>query len=166
MPPVLIENNILRMYKNILYSLLIILCTSWEANGQNSLSADSLPYPAILSDMLNVQVVQDSSITLLLQEKIAGITHSEKEGTGWRVQVFSSNTPVQAKTDALTLEARLKESINQPIYIVTSPPFIKVRIGDFRTQEEALNFKNELIELFPDLVGDTYIVRDEHIKIR
>ena len=143
MPPVLIENNILRMYKNILYSLLIILCTSWEANGQNSLSADSLPYPAILSDMLNVQVVQDSSITLLMQEKIAGITHSEKEGT-----------------------ARLKESINQPIYIVTSPPFIKVRIGDFRTQEEALNFKNELIELFPDLVGDTYIVRDEHIKIR
>ena len=101
-----------------------------------------------------------------MQEKIAGISGVSKEGIGWRVQVYSSNIPVQSKSEALTLEAKLKDAIDQPIYILSTPPFIKVRVGDFRTQEEALSFKNELIGLFPELVGDTYIVRDDHIKIR
>lgn len=127
---------------------------------------DTLPYPQIFMDMPNVRIVQDSSVTRLMQEKIAGVGFSAMEGTGWRVQVYSSNTPVQSKAGALALEAKLKDAISQPVYVVSTPPFIKVRVGDFRTQEEAQAFKNELLALFPELVGDTYIVRDDHIKIR
>lgn len=127
---------------------------------------DTLPYPQIFLDMPGVRVVQDTAITILMQEKIAGIIGSGKEGTGWRVQVYSSNTPVQSKSDALALETKLKDAIDQPVYIVSTPPFIKVRVGDFRSREEAQAYKKELLTLFPELVGDTYIVRDDHIKIR
>ena len=116
--------------------------------------------------MPNVHIEQDSAITRLMQDKIAGIGASEKEGIGWRVQVYSSNVPVQSKSEALTLETKLKDAIDQPVYIVSTPPFIKVRVGDFPTQEKAQAFKAELIKLFPELIGDTYIVRDDHIKIR
>lgn len=126
---------------------------------------DSLPCPDILR-MENAVIVQDSAITLLMQEKIAGIVHGETEVSGWRVQIYSSNTPVQAKTEALSLEERLKDVIDQPIYIVSTPPFIKVRIGDFLTQEEARAYKDLFIQQFPDMVSDTYIVRDDHVKIK
>ncbi len=153
------------MNKHIL-TLSLLLAFVAMGRAQSPASPDSLPYPQIFTDMPNVHIVQDSSITQLMQEKIAGISGVSKEGIGWRVQVYSSNIPVQSKSEALTLEAKLKDAIDQPIYILSTPPFIKVRVGDFRTQEEALSFKNELIGLFPELVGDTYIVRDDHIKIR
>ncbi len=154
------------MNKHIPTLFFLLLAFAALSNAQSPASADSLPYPQIFTDMPNVHIVQDSSITQLMQEKIAGISGVSKEGIGWRVQVYSSNIPVQSKSEALTLEAKLKDAIDQPIYILSTPPFIKVRVGDFRTQEEALSFKNELIGLFPELVGDTYIVRDDHIKIR
>ena len=137
-----------------------------NTNTQEPAIEDALPYPQIFTDMPNVHIEQDSAITRLMQDKIAVIGASEKEGIGWRVQVYSSNVPVQSKSEALTLEAKLKDAIDQPVYIVSTPPFIKVRVGDFPTQEEAQAFKAELIKLFPELVGDTYIVRDDHIKIR
>lgn len=147
-------------------ALSVLLAAAVYAQTPPPGTQDTLPYPQIFNDMPNVQVVQDSAVTRLMQEKIAGVGADGREGTGWRVQVYSSNTPVQSKTDALAMEARLKDAISQPVYIVSTPPFIKVRVGDFRTQEEAQAFKKELIELFPELVGDTYIVRDDHIKIR
>lgn len=41
------------------------------------------------------------------------------------------------------------------------PPFWKVRIGDFRTYEEAKEYKKLFVEQFPSIMGDTYIVRDK-----
>ena len=125
-----------------------------------------LPAPAILEEMQNARIVQDEAVTRLLQEKIAGVVHGTIEVPGFRVQVYSSNRPAVAKTEAVKLKERLEGSISMPVYVISAPPFIKVRVGDFRTQEEAASFKSELMEVFPDLVGDTYVVRDEHIKVK
>ena len=125
----------------------------------------SLPYPAILSDMPEGTVVQDSAVLQLMQEKIAGVVRGVVEMPGYRVQVYSSNRPAIAKSEAIKMEERLKAEIDATVYIVSSPPFIKVRIGDFITKQEALDFKNEFIQKFPDLTGDTYVVRDD-IKVR
>ncbi|MCR4664835.1 MAG: SPOR domain-containing protein [Paludibacteraceae bacterium] len=151
------------------FALVALLSVIFAGHAQQTVrtnTADSLSYPKILTDMHNVRIVQDPAITQLMQAKITGINQEEKEGTGWRVQVYSSNVPVQSKQEAQALETKLKDAVSQPVYILSTPPFIKVRIGDFRTQEEAQAFKAELIALFPELVGDTYIVRDDHIKIR
>lgn len=120
----------------------------------------------IIQDMTNVTLVQDSSITILMQEKRDGIVRGVKEMPGFRVQIYSDNTPGKAKTEALQLEERFSKALNQSVYVISAPPFFKVRIGDFLTIEQANEYKKEFLDSFPDMVGDTYVVRDEHIQVK
>ena len=108
----------------------------------------------------NVQIVQDSTMDVLLDEAING-KHEIIEMDGYRVQVYSSNQQQTAKTEALELEAKLKEKVNQTIYVQYLPPFWKVRLGDFKTYDEAREYKKLFVQIFPSMMGDTYIVRDK-----
>ena len=107
-----------------------------------------------------VQIVQDSTMAVLLDEAVNG-KRELVEVDGYRVQVYSSNQQQNAKGEALALEARLKDKINQTLYVQYLPPFWKVRIGDFRTYDEAKEYKKLFVQQYPDLMGDTYIVRDK-----
>lgn len=120
-----------------------------------------LPYPAILVEMPNARVVQDSMVTLLMQEKIAGVTRGVMEMQGFRVQVYSSNTPSTAKQEAMVLEQNLRDSVDVPVYVLYTPPFWKVRLGDFRTMEDAKQYKDTFVVQFPNRAPETYIVRDK-----
>lgn len=114
-----------------------------------------------LTDLFpGVQIVQDSTMAVLLDEAVNG-KRELVEIDGYRVQVYSSNQQQNAKEEALELEARLKDKVNQTLYVQYIPPFWKVRIGDFRTYEEAKEYKKLFVQQFPDLMGDTYIVRDK-----
>ena len=146
----------------IMLSILFAAILLFADSTQQSLLQDSLPYPAILTDMTNVTVVH---ITILMQEKIVGVERAVVEMTGYRIQIFASNVPGKAKNEALLLEQKMKGLIDVPIYVISEPPFMKVRLGDFRTREEAATFKDHFIETFPDMIGDTYIVRDTHIQV-
>jgi len=115
---------------------------------------------SILDSLPGVQVVQDSAMSVLLDEAVNG-RHEMVEIDGFRVQVYSSNQQQTAKTEALELEVRLKDKVDQTIYVQYLPPFWKVRVGDFRTYEEAKDYKKQFTQLFPSMVGDTYIVRDK-----
>jgi hypothetical protein len=59
------------------------------------------------------------------------------------------------------LESKLKEQLSQTVYVQYLPPFWKVRLGDFRTYEEAKEYKKLFVQQFPEMMGDTYIVRDK-----
>ena len=107
-----------------------------------------------------VQIVQDSTMAVLLDEAVNG-KRALVEVDGYRVQVYSSNQQQTAKTEALEVEEKLKAKIEQTIYVQYLPPFWKVRIGDFRTYDEAKEYKKLFVQQFPDLMGDTYIVRDK-----
>ena len=107
-----------------------------------------------------VQIVQDSTMAVLLDEAVNG-KRELVEIDGYRVQVYSSNQQQNAKGEALALEARLKDKVSQTLYVQYLPPFWKVRIGDFRTYDEAKEYKKLFVQQFPDLMGDTYIVRDK-----
>ena len=115
---------------------------------------------SILDSLQGVQVVQDSAMSVLLDEAVNG-KHELVEIDGYRVQVYLSNQQQTAKGEALELEARLKDKVNQTIYVQYIPPFWKVRIGDFRTYEDAKEYKKQFTQLFPSMVGNTYIVRDK-----
>ena len=139
-----------------------------EEEVADSLQADTLlvlPYPQILLDMTNVHIEQDSLVTLLMEEKRAGIERGEQEQDGWRVQIYSSNHPKHGKTNALLIEQRVKELVNEQVYVVYASPSWKVRLGDFRTKEEAQTFRDAFKELCPDLADYTYIVKDK-VKVR
>ena len=117
----------------------------------------------ILESMPHVEVIQDASVAAMLEATMSG-KEEWVEIDGYRVQIYSSNRQQTAKSEALELETRLKEKVSQTVYVQYLPPFWKVRLGDFREYEEAKEYKKEFVQLFPDLIGDTYIVRDK-IKV-
>ena len=131
----------------------------------DTLVAVQLAYPQILLDMPAVHVEQDTLITLLMEEKIAGFERGEHERAGFRVQIYSSNHPQRGKSEALKLEQRIKQALSVPVYVIYATPSWKVRLGDFRTEAEAAEFRDMFKELFPDLTDYTYIVRDR-VKTR
>ena len=115
---------------------------------------------SILDSLPGVQIVQDSAMSVLLDEAING-KREMVEIDGYRVQIYSSNQQQTAKSEALELESQLKDKLNQAIYVQYLPPFWKVRLGDFRTYEEAKEYKKLFVQQYPHLLGDTYIVRDK-----
>ena len=120
---------------------------------------------SIFDTMPGVQVVQDSTVAVLLDEAMNG-KHELVEMDGYRVQIYSSNQQQTAKSEALDLEDKLKNVISHSIYVQYLPPFWKVRIGDFRTYEEARDYKKQFVAQFPDMMGDTYIVRDKILVLQ
>lgn len=124
---------------------------------------DSLPArrALITETMENAVIYQDSAITKLLDARVNGASDEMQEVPGFRVQVYSSNNQQLAKTEALTLEKQLASQIDVPIYVQYNPPFWKIRLGNFRTQEEALAYKNMFVLQHPELQGGTYVVRDQ-----
>ena len=115
---------------------------------------------SILDSLPGVQLIQDSAVSVLLDEAIHG-KGEIVEMEGYRVQIYSSNQQQTSKGEALELEERIKDKIDQTVYVQYLPPFWKVRLGDFRTYDEAKEYKKLFVQQHPDLMGDTYIVRDK-----
>ena len=136
-------------------------CVALIARAEDSIAI--APQPNLLDSMKGVEVVQDSMLARLLEVAMFG-QRELIEIDGYRVQVYSSNQQQTAKAEALNLETTLKHKVTQTIYVTYLPPFWKVRIGDFRTYEEAREYKRTFVQYFPNLMGDTYIVRDK-IKV-
>jgi len=140
----------------------VIFCIALAATAQMRAN-DSLRIalsPNLLDSMPGVEVLQDSAVGVLLQTALQG-KMEWVEIDGYRVQIYSSNQQQAAKSEALDLEDRIKEKIDQPVYVLYIPPFWKVRLGDFRTYEEAREYKKLFVDNFPEVMGDTYIVRDK-----
>ena len=152
--------------KGKIFSMLFVLIAAMPVMADDTIEVVSTvvaPRVNLLEQMPNVEVIQDSAVATLLDGAING-TREWVEIEGYRVQIYSSNQQQTAKVEALDLEEKLQPQVNHTIYVQYIPPFWKVRIGDFRTYEEAKEYKKTFVQLFPDLTGDTYIVRDK-IKV-
>ena len=139
-----------------LFLSIFCLLSALGVYGNDSISSR----PNIFDEMPNVTVHQDSLVEVLLEHKIQG-NNEMVEIDGYRVQIYSSNRQQSAKTEALQLEKEIAEKVSMPVYVLYMTPFWKVRLGNFRTFEEANTFKNQFLAQFPQLQGDTYIVRDK-----
>ena len=141
-----------------LISILTIVLASVSVWAEDSIVSPLRPN--LLDSMPGVEVVQDSTVGVLLTNAMRGRMELV-EIDGYRVQIYSSNQQQTAKTEALDLEERLKDKLSQTVYVQYLPPFWKVRLGDFRTYDEAKEYKKEFVQMFPELMGETYIVRDK-----
>ena len=128
----------------------------------DSISAE-ISRPKIIESMSeNVQFYGDAAVLRLLKDREEGIVREEVQIQGYRVQVFSSNRQQTAKTEAFRIQKLIeKSSLETETYVLYNPPFWKVRLGNFRSHEEALLMKDEVIKTLPELQGDTYVVRDQ-----
>ncbi len=152
--------------KGKIFSILFVLIAAMPVMADDTIEVVSTvvaPRVNLLEQMPNVEVIQDSAVATLLDGAING-TREWVEIEGYRVQIYSSNQQQTAKGESVDLEEKLQSQVNQTIYVQYIPPFWKVRLGDFRTYEEAKEYKKLFVQQFPDLTGDTYIVRDK-IKV-
>ena len=159
--------------KKILFILTLVLSAAMYAEDsipvmpldsvlQDTIPQDTVPPVLLITDVMsNVTVHQDSLVRQLLFEKASGVVAKQVDVAGYRVQIYSSNHQQMAKLEAMRLEKEMQEKLDIPVYVTYTPPFWKVRIGDFASYEEAQEFKNGFIREFPELLGDTYVVRDQ-----
>ena len=149
--------------KGKLFYILFVLLAAMPVSADDSIEVTAAPVAEranLLDEMAGVEIIQDSSVYFLLEATMNGRQEIE-EKEGYRVQIYSSNQQQRAKAEALELEAKLKNRVEPSIYVQYAPPFWKVRIGDFRTYNEAKEDKKIFVQRFPQLMGNTYIVRDK-----
>ena len=146
--------------KNFSICLALLLIVNFT-NAQESLDSKKNNIFEILStpdsiSKATVKIHQDKRIeTLLVNKKY----NSSQTANGFRVQVFSSNVQKTAKNEAFRIEKLIQEAYpEQSAYVNYSSPFWKVRVGDFKTKDEAQKFRNQLIESFPTMRSEIYIV--------
>lgn len=148
---------------NILFILCILVFTGLLSAQDVSDKKQSIFASLTSADTTTgakVKLYEDKRIEQLVNyKKISIIT--ETTG-GYRVQVFSSNTQRTAKAEAFKIEKQIKDIFpEQPVYVNYISPFWKVRVGDFKSMQEAQKFRIELIEAFPELKSETYTVKDQ-----
>lgn len=84
---------------------------------------------------------------------------------GYRTQVFSGNNQRKSKDEAFEKEKMVKELFpTVPTYVTYTAPFWKLRVGDFRSHEEAYHMQRLLMAAFPSFGKEMYIVKEE-VKI-
>ena len=137
-----------------------------EVISLDSITTDDTIQHLLLTDIMeNAVIHQDSSIYRLMMDKHLGIERGQQEVNGFRVQVYSSNTQQRAKNESISLQQELEKRLSHPVYVISEPPFWKVRIGNFRTRDEANQYKQTLLDLYPELQSGTYVVPDKVIVL-
>lgn len=116
-----------------------------------------------------VEVVQDEQIKRLVGVSTVVDSTGESQyisSQGYRIQVFSGNKQRTSKDEAFDKEKKLvTEYPDQPTYVTFNSPFWKLRLGDFRTFEEADDMLRDMRRKFPTFAKEMFVVREE-IKIK
>lgn len=80
---------------------------------------------------------------------------------GYRVQVFSDNNVRTAKAEATSKQRVISARFPQyQTYVRYTSPYWRLKVGDFRTQQEANAAADELRKAFPSYSKEIRVVRD------
>lgn len=90
---------------------------------------------------------------------------SRNKVAGYRVQVYADNNARQAKAEARMRERAVGRVLPYATYVIYSSPYWRLRVGDFRTQEEANKAAALIREKFPKYAREVRVVRD-HVYAR
>ena len=148
-----------------IYLIVFVLFSSTILFAQvNEVSATKTIFEALVESDLKtgakVILKQDSRLDSVFA--LRKLQASSSTMIGYRVQVFSSNEQITAKTEAYKIEKEMVDAFpNYRVYVSYIAPFWKVRIGDFRTMQEAQVLRNDISKSFPTLRNYTYTVRDQ-----
>lgn len=102
----------------------------------------------------SANVHQDGRVNLVIQKQIYINTLAARHIPGFRVQaIYTVN-----RAKALEVKSRLMELFpDYPTYISFEAPYFRVRIGDFRTRDDAGGLEKEVSKYFSEGV---FVARD------
>jgi hypothetical protein len=96
-----------------------------------------------------VKVVKDGRLDLLIKKQIYINTLAIRNQPGFRVQLISTNK----RTEANDIKAKVMQLYpDYRTYLEYQPPYFKVRIGDFKSRDEATDFREKLSTNFPGAI--------------
>jgi hypothetical protein len=104
----------------------------------------------------NIVIVQDPKISNLVQEHRNATTKIDYI-EGYRIQIFfdSGNN---SKSNADVAKSKFSTQYpDVPIYLSFKEPNFKVRVGDFRTRNEARGFLKQISIEYPN----AFVIKDE-----
>ena len=146
--------------------VIALLLIGWQLHAQQNQDSKKNNIFEALSTVdsitqTTVKIHQDKRIEALMRNK----RYMDQTSTnGFRVQVFSSNVQRTAKNNAFRIEKQIRDAFpEQGVYVNYTSPFWKVRVGDFKTKLEAQIFRDQLVESFPNLKSEIYIVPEQLI---
>lgn len=85
----------------------------------------------------------------------------QRKTGGYRVQVFSDNNPRTAKNEARAKAKEVSMAFPQyRSYVVFTAPYWRLRVGDFRSHEEAEAAATLIKKRFPTMGREVRVVRD------
>lgn len=101
-----------------------------------------------------VKVVQPAQLAKRVSRAEGVIKYDGNKGyaqsSGFRIQVFSDNDYRTAKNNALYKEGLIQQAFPElETYVTFTSPFWRLRVGDFRSYEEAGNALIQLKKEFP-----------------
>ena len=115
-----------------------------------------------------VLIYQDSHLLYLLGSK-EDKSELSSDGDalhvlGYRVQVFSGNSQRASKEEASRKQQLIRGYDSElTTYISYKSPFWRLRVGDFRSYEEAFLFMKQLAKEFPSFGKEMNVVREDII---
>lgn len=84
---------------------------------------------------------------------------------GYKIQAFASNDQRTSKNEAYQKQALINQAFPElETVIIFESPFWRLRVGNFKTRQEAEEVLNEMRKVFPSFGKEMYIVPDE-VKI-
>ena len=104
-----------------------------------------------------ITINQDERISELVDRHIEINKASEGKISGWRVQIYTSSGTNSRNEAQNARKLFLSKYPEVGAYLIYQPPFFKIRVGDFRTKEEAYSFYKQLLVDFPV----SYLVNDQ-----
>lgn len=143
--------NIMINLKNVALSLIFIfvLGTSFSQVTTTIKIEDSGITPSYKAyNDGNITITQDARL-LKLVKKHKDLNNNKYKG--WRVQIyFDSGQRAMAGAQNAKKKFLTRYGNKHGAYIVYDSPYYKIRVGDFRTKAEALNFKEKIKGTFPN----------------
>ncbi len=145
------------MYKLFLIALLF---TARQAVGQavGQPVGQVAGQPIAQADSNSVVVVKDARIDQLVRKQIAineeTTRDSRRNVPGFRIEVINSTD--RGKVFAAKVKIYQEFPDLKP-YLLYQAPNYKLRVGNFKTQQEAEDYQKQLSRLFP---SGLYIIRD------
>ncbi|KAA6335421.1 hypothetical protein EZS27_016346 [termite gut metagenome] len=141
----------------LVFSTLVYLSTQAQTTIINSLQQR-------VEGEGKVTIRQAPHIEALLGTKHTGEEEKIIKASGYRVQVYAGNNSREARDEAASMAARVKEHFpNVDVYTSFDPPRWICRVGDFPTIEEADAIAFQLKNFL--LFKESFIVK-EQINIR
>ena len=142
-------------------SLLLVFCLSQVLYSQEYHHSEKKILDHLTTPTINkgrIRIYQDSRLdSLMSKHKIEAQSNLEITenvayvvGRGYRIQIFSGNNQRESKNQAYAMEQEIKERMPKlDTYVTFNQPFWKLRVGNFRTYEEAQAMLRNIKKEFP-----------------